>query len=123
MATIYERLGLYTDAQKSRLNAMRLATIKPERIAEYDSLYKELGSKAYPTWQLMRSNSWYENNPTAVASSYAQLADIKKALHWLEKAFKKHDGALALLYNDPEWDPLRGDPGFQHLLKRMNFPD
>jgi hypothetical protein len=116
-------MGLNADAHKSRLKAMRVSKIEPQRIREYDSLYTEHGHKAYPTWQLMKSASWYENNPTTVASCYAQLTDIKKALYWLEKAYKKRDGALARLYSDPQWDPLRGHPEFQDLLKRMNFPD
>jgi serine/threonine-protein kinase len=123
IARIYEQLGLHDDAYKNRLKAMRLSETKPQRIAEFDSLYKELGSKAYPNWQLMNDDSWYKNNPTTVAGCYTQLADLNKAMYWLEKAFKVRDGELALLYANPKWDPLRGQSEFQNLLKRMNFPD
>ena len=33
------------------------------------------------------------------------------------------DGDMYLLKAWPVWDPLRSDPRFQDLLRRMNFPD
>ncbi len=60
--------------------------------------------------------------PVAVAMTYVGLGDKQEALAWLEKAFAEHATALDTLKVDPNFDPLRSDPRFQDLLRRMNFP-
>ncbi len=120
---IYEHLGQHDDAHKSRLSAMKLSGIKPEKIAYYDSLYTKLGPKAFPTWESLGKNDWFENAPESAARIYTRLGEKEKALEWLEKAYDKHVGALAALNSSPFWDPLREEPRFLDLLKRMNFPE
>ena len=58
-----------------------------------------------------------------MAGIYTRLGEKEKALEWLEKAYEKRAGALATLNTKPTWDALRGEPRFQDLLKRMNFPN
>ena len=40
----------------------------------------------------------------------------------LENAHKQHRWEMVQLKVRPVWDPLRSDPRFQDLLRRMNFP-
>ena len=61
--------------------------------------------------------------PGLVAEVYASLGDKDEAIRWLEKGYRERDAWLALLKVWPAFDPLRSDPRFQDLLKRMNFPD
>ncbi len=53
---------------------------------------------------------------------YAGLGEKDKAIQSLEEAYRVHDGLLADMKVDPPLDPLRSDPRFQALLRRMNFP-
>lgn len=53
---------------------------------------------------------------------YAQLGDRDRALAALERAWEIRDGGLMAIRNDPALDPLRGDPRFEAIVKRMNFP-
>ncbi|MBN1221654.1 MAG: protein kinase [Candidatus Aminicenantes bacterium] len=46
----------------------------------------------------------------------------KAALDWLEIAYQEGIQNLVYLNVYPKWDPLRGDPRFQELICRMNFP-
>jgi hypothetical protein len=57
-----------------------------------------------------------------VALVYAGLGEKDRAFEWLERAYKDHDKSLYFLKVDPTLDPLRSDPRFQDLLRRMNFP-
>ena len=51
------------------------------------------------------------------------LGDHDQAISWLQQAAEEErDGMLAALNGLPHVDPLRSDPRFQALLKKMNFP-
>jgi len=51
------------------------------------------------------------------------LGNKEEALAWLEKAYEEHyDDSLLLLKVDPIFDPLRSDPRYVDLLKRMGLP-
>jgi tetratricopeptide (TPR) repeat protein len=54
-----------------------------------------------------------------IASIYGYMGDKDRAFAWLEKAYEARDGADGL--NDPEWDPLRTDPRFKDLLRRVGL--
>ena len=57
------------------------------------------------------------------ASIYAALGDRDKAFAELENSFAEHDWALHRLKVDPLMDPLRDDPRFKDMLKRLNLPE
>jgi TolB-like protein/Flp pilus assembly protein TadD/predicted Ser/Thr protein kinase len=65
--------------------------------------------------------------PDLLAYIYAALGEKDQAFTWLEKSY---DERCVHLLIDPVphvriralWDPLRPDPRFQDLLRRMNFP-
>jgi hypothetical protein len=49
------------------------------------------------------------------------LNNKDEALHWLEKAYQEHSNSLTALKVDPTYDPLRGEPRFQELLRRLRL--
>jgi len=51
---------------------------------------------------------------------YAGLNDKDRAFLWLNKAFDEHCDYLVFLERDPIADPLRDDPRFADLLKRID---
>ena len=51
------------------------------------------------------------------------LGERDQAISWLEKAAEERDWMLTFLNRCPEVDPLRADPRFHALLRRMNFPE
>jgi serine/threonine-protein kinase len=58
----------------------------------------------------------------AYVALYAALGDTDKAFAQLEKAYEDRCEPLVYLKVNPLSDPLRSDPRFQDLLRRMNFP-
>jgi adenylate cyclase len=59
--------------------------------------------------------------PDAVAVAYGWLGDKDEAFRWLERDFAAHDFYLVFLKVDPAFDPLRNDPRFASLLRRIGL--
>ena len=59
--------------------------------------------------------------PYYLASIYAALGDKDKAFAELERSFAEKDCYLGRISVDPFMDPLREDPRFKSLLKRINL--
>jgi len=56
------------------------------------------------------------------ASIYVALGENDQALEWLERAYQERSSEMMWLKVESDWDPLRSDPRFQDLVRRMNFP-
>ena len=60
--------------------------------------------------------------PNGLALIHTGLGEHEEAFEWLERAYQERNGWMAFLQVEPRFDPLRDDPRFQDLLRRMNFP-
>jgi eukaryotic-like serine/threonine-protein kinase len=69
-----------------------------------------------------RSKSQYVS-PLDIATVHLGLGDKDATFALLERAVETHAGGLVFLAVDPRYDPVRQDPRFQHLLRRIGFPD
>ena len=56
-----------------------------------------------------------------IASIYATLGDKENAFKELEKSYIAHDFYMRRLKVDPFWDPIRDDPRYMDLLKRIGL--
>jgi TolB-like protein/DNA-binding winged helix-turn-helix (wHTH) protein/Flp pilus assembly protein TadD len=62
--------------------------------------------------------------PTAAfVNAYLGLGDNEQALAWLERAYKEHSMILQYIKVHPFFDPLRGDPRFAGLVRRVGVPE
>ena len=61
-------------------------------------------------------------DPCAIAAIYVGLGELDKAFEWLERAYKARSEWLLLLKVEPVYDPLRSDPRYQGLLRRIGLP-
>ncbi|MEE8236645.1 MAG: tetratricopeptide repeat protein, partial [Gammaproteobacteria bacterium] len=61
--------------------------------------------------------------PFAFAVMHTGLGENDEALAWLERAYQDRNAWMVYLQVAPWLDPLRSDPRFQDLLRRMNFPE
>jgi len=50
------------------------------------------------------------------------LGDKDRAFEWLEKAYEERAGRLVYLKVEHAFDPLRSDPRFGDLVRRLKFP-
>ena len=61
------------------------------------------------------------NDYRGMALVYTALGENDMAFTWLEKSYEKHEEALCSLKIDPKMDPLRSDPRFNTLLKKIGL--
>jgi TolB-like protein/Tfp pilus assembly protein PilF len=60
--------------------------------------------------------------PSYMAAIHVGLVEKDKAFEWLEKGYEERSIGFGFGINpDPIWDPLRSDPRFADLLRRMNL--
>lgn len=63
--------------------------------------------------------------PVEMAAVHAQLGDKDRAFYWLEQSYKsKHEmgGGISDITIDHRFDPLRSDPRFKDLIRRLGLP-
>lgn len=61
-------------------------------------------------------------NEVEIARIYVRLKEPERALDWLERAYESHNPNLTAINNRLPFDPLRANPRFQALLRRMKLP-
>jgi tetratricopeptide (TPR) repeat protein len=61
-------------------------------------------------------------DPSYIAYDYAALGDKDQTFYWLEKAYSEKAGGLQYVKVAKQMDPLRSDPRYIDLLKRMGLP-
>jgi TolB-like protein/DNA-binding winged helix-turn-helix (wHTH) protein/Tfp pilus assembly protein PilF len=62
-------------------------------------------------------------DPVPMALAYVGIGDKEAALRSLEKAYAERSNLLTALKVEPVYDPLRDDPRFQELLRRVGLAE
>jgi serine/threonine protein kinase/tetratricopeptide (TPR) repeat protein len=85
--------------------------------------FTEGGERGYWQTQLEFLKADSKQSPAdsySLALLYARVGDQNRTFQCLEKAFQEHSQDLTLwLLTEPAFDPIRTDPRFQELLRRM----
>ncbi|MFI5058782.1 MAG: winged helix-turn-helix domain-containing tetratricopeptide repeat protein [Candidatus Acidiferrales bacterium] len=72
--------------------------------------------------KLLQLNRRRRMDPAAIALAYVGMGNKDEALVQLQKAYSERSNALTALKVDPIYDPLRSDPRFKELMRRLAFP-
>lgn len=121
----YEMQGRDDEALRHRVRSVVLGGASPQIIAKLQEAYSRLGyvPLRHKILDLEAAESRMPLGSSSLSLGYARLGEKEKALYWLEKAFESHTRDLIYMKVEPSYDPLRGDPRFQALLKRLKLPD
>jgi TolB-like protein/DNA-binding winged helix-turn-helix (wHTH) protein/Flp pilus assembly protein TadD len=94
----------------------------PEVLNALRSTFESSGTRAY--WQKVLQLTEGEHPPYYYACARISiiLGNKDDAFRWLNKAYQEHSVWMNWIKVDPALDPLRSDPRFQDLLRRMNLP-
>ena len=108
LAQFYAATGRFDEAVKE----MAKAVPKPPSVTPDPRGYLELASLLPGT-----------DRSTAMAVAYTCTGNRDKAFEYLEKAYTDGDDELMFGIRDPAIDPLRADPRFKDLLRRIGLPE
>jgi hypothetical protein len=81
------------------------------RHADADAALAELAAK------------YGDGSAAQLAEAYAQRHDADSAFKWLERGYQTHDAGIRWLKADPLYAPLRGDPRYLPMLRKINLAD
>jgi len=100
-------------------------TINPDRRAALDEAYRKGGFGIVArTWAEIVARD-QENAPfvrtVSVAARFAQAGDRERSFAWLDRAYQSHTRDLVYLAVEPAFDPIRGDPRFAAMLKKIGL--
>ncbi|HEV2201829.1 MAG TPA: protein kinase [Bryobacteraceae bacterium] len=126
IAQVYEQQGRFPEAIAA---AQKGVDILPENpsvpLAELARAYALSGRRADAQKaldQLLALSKRVQVSKYALATVYIALGDKDQAIARLEQAYAEHSFMIAGTKVDPELNPLRSDPRFQALLRKLNFP-
>jgi len=122
-ALAHRRLGEYDQALKelhaaSKLNSSELA---PSAVDALDRAYAKSGARGFFAQSIIAFQQ-YPHPAYDRALDYAVLGEKENAFASLEEAYRNHDLDVLSLLSSPELDPLRSDPRYLDLKKRIGLP-
>jgi tetratricopeptide (TPR) repeat protein len=120
MGWAYEQKGMLQEA----LAALRKTFDSTLKTASIAHVFARLGNRPAAEKileEMLASTSSKYASPYDIAVIYAGLADQNRAFEWLNKAFEEHSAFMVYMSSDPRLQPLRREPSFQDLLRRMGL--
>ena len=117
---IYRDQGMYDQAVPELVKGLRVEGNNEEAIS-IENAYKRGGYRGMLA-EFIRSGKTpaIQNDPVTVAESYVLLGDKDQAFAWLNKGYEARS-KLFFLKVDPVFDPLRSDPRYSDLMRRMGL--
>jgi TolB-like protein/Flp pilus assembly protein TadD len=125
LARAYEYKTMYKEAIAEIQEAINLSGGSVIWEATLGHLYARAGRRddAIKILNELKSRSKREFVPSqAFIWIYAALGDKDQAFAWLEKAYEERSDVMTVLEEERAFDPLRSDPRFQDLLRRIGLP-
>ncbi len=121
VAYVYK--GMYEEAIAEFRKAIALADARPAvYVGGLAYTYARAGKKGEAEKLLKELLERRHIPANDVARVYVGLGKREEALAWLEKAYEDRGSDFDFIKVAVWPDPLRSDPRFQDLLRRMNFP-
>ena len=109
----FEKAATLSGRIADYLGGLGHAYARADRTADAGKILDELQERSRTKYI-----SWRD-----IAVIYAGLGDKDQAFASLNKAYELRDSGIVFMKVDPLFDPLRDDPRFQCLLRRIGLPE
>ncbi len=118
----YREKGMFAEsvAEYQRLQRVTSGQLFAGLAITYSRMGKAAEGRAILKQFLEFSKRKYVS-PDKIALIYASLGEKDEAFAWLDRAFENRSGFLAAFLVTPDYDPLRSDPRFAVLMRKMGL--
>jgi serine/threonine protein kinase/tetratricopeptide (TPR) repeat protein len=120
---VYAQMGKHKEAVSEREKILALSG-SPELAASIEEDFAKSGYKGVlRSWLdgLTEISKYGYVSPYSIAQAYVRMDEKEKTFEWLQKAFEEHDSGLVSVAVEPIFQPVRSDPRFKDLVKRMKL--
>ena len=124
-AIVSAQLGLYDKAVAAARKAVVVSEGAAFAVGELGYVYGLAGNEeqARELLRQLEERSRHEYVwPFSMALILGGLGEREGTLDWLQRAYEDRNSLLCFLGTMPEFDPLRAEPRFVDLLRRLNLP-
>ncbi len=124
IALLYSIRGMNDQAYAEAQTSERLVGAKTTLSLTLAYIHAAQGAraKALDILAARRNSRQQELEPAKVAGVYARLGDNDLALDWLEFAYRQRNPRLVFSNVEGKLDPLRSEPRFRDLMRRVGLP-
>jgi TolB-like protein/DNA-binding winged helix-turn-helix (wHTH) protein/Flp pilus assembly protein TadD len=120
----YAQKGLFAEALTDIEKIRQPHDDRPWILSELAYVYGRSGQQApaqRALEKLLELNRRQQVDAAAILWAYIGMGNKEQAFAYLEKAYAQHSNTLTTLKVEPRFDPLRSDPRFQDLLRRVGL--
>ncbi|MFB0565281.1 MAG: protein kinase [Candidatus Aminicenantaceae bacterium] len=121
---IYAQMGQYEEAINLYKHYCELTGETGQMDPYLAYIYALSGLKGEAKKRLNNIIEYSKENfvsPIYIARVYAGLGEKDEAFIWLERGYSQNDARLVYLKVDPTFDPLRSDPRYTKLLRKIGL--
>ena len=108
---IYRVISILGRSNPGFLGVLGIIQASESKFTEADKILTEL---------MVQSKHKYIS-PFWIAVLNFVLDRKEQFFKWLEKGYREHDVLMIFLNVDPLFDPVRSDPKFQSILRKLNL--
>jgi hypothetical protein len=116
---------MFDEAVAANQKRMVVAGEDKQKIEALEQAYKKGGWKGYLQKILEFDKEEFnqgKGSAGSIAGNYALLGEYEEAFKWLERSYENREDAMAWLKVSAVYNPMRSDPLFQDLIRRVGFP-
>ena len=129
----YEQVGKESESVTAYISSRKLAGDPEAEIERLTRTYSSGGKRAFVDERrailklkldnLLQKEKRELVKPLTIASLCASIGNADLAFHYLDRTYAERDPRLTWIKSGIQWEPLRDDPRFHALVRRMGLPE
>ena len=119
LVKILEEQGRYDEAFEYQIDKLTLDKVDPSIIARFKNAYAEAGWRGVVMERIRMEESAPNRRAFSLACLNARIGNRERAFQYLEQAYSERSFLMPTLRVDPQLDPIRDDPRFSDLIRRV----